>query len=151
MFRGVSKLTLDAKGRMTVPTRYRERLSRGTGGEIVVTIDRDYCLLLYPMPEWEEIESRLIQAPNLNRQARRLQRLMIGHATELEMDAQGRILLPSELRKFAQLDRHAILIGQGNKFELWDEERWNERRDMWLADEESETGSLPADLESLSL
>ena len=69
MFRGVSKLTLDAKGRMTVPTRYRERLSAGTGGEIVVTVDRDYCLLLYPMPAWEEIENRLIQLPNLNRQA----------------------------------------------------------------------------------
>ena len=136
---------------MTIPTRYRERLSAGTGGEIVVTVDRDYCLLLYPMPAWEEIENRLIELPNLNRQTRRLQRLMIGHATELEMDAQGRILLPRELREFAKLDRHAILIGQGNKFELWDEKRWNERRDMWLADEESETGSLHADLDSLSL
>ena len=118
---------------------------------IVATVDRDYCLLLYPLPAWEEIERKLIRLPSLNRQARRLQRLMIGYASELEMDGQGRVLLPRELRDFAQLDRQAILIGQGNKFELWDQERWNERRDVWLTDEESETGSLPADLETLSL
>ena len=151
MFRGASKITLDAKGRFAIPTRHRERLSDGYGGQFVMTVDRDYCLLIYPIHQWEEIEARLIKLPSLNRQARRLQRLMIGYATELEMDAQGRVLIPRELREFAQLDRHAILIGQGNKLELWDEERWNERRDTWLADEESETGSLPADLETLSL
>lgn len=151
MFRGASKITLDAKGRFAIPTRHRERLADGTDGRLVVTVDRDYCLLIYPLAAWEQIEARLIRLPSLNRQARRLQRLMIGYATELDMDAQGRVLLPRELREFAQLERHAILIGQGNKFELWDQERWNEKRDAWLADEESETGSLPADLETLSL
>ena len=151
MFRGANSITLDSKGRIAIPTRYRERLDERANGQLVATVDRDYCLLLYPLPGWEEIERKLIRLPSLNRQVRRLQRLMIGYASELEMDGQGRVLLPRELREFAQLDRHAILIGQGNKFELWDQERWNERRDIWLADEESETGSLPADLETLSL
>lgn len=151
MFRGATSITLDSKGRIAIPTKYRERLIERAEGQIVATVDRDYCLLLYPLPAWEEIERKLVRLPSFDRQARRLQRLMIGYASELEMDGQGRVLLPKELRAFAKLERQAILIGQGNKFELWDQERWDQRRDSWLADEESETGSLPADLETLSL
>ena len=149
MFRGATKVTLDAKGRLAIPTRYRERIAARCDGQLVCTVDRDYCLLLYPLPDWEEIERKLIRLPSLNIQARRLQRLMVGYASELELDGHGRILLPRELRDFAALDRQAILIGQGNKFELWDEERWNEKRDSWLSDDE-ELG-LPSELESLSL
>ncbi|HEY5655332.1 MAG TPA: division/cell wall cluster transcriptional repressor MraZ, partial [Woeseiaceae bacterium] len=129
--------------------RYRERIAARCDGQLVCTVDRDYCLLLYPLPDWEEIERKLIRLPSLNKQARRLQRLMVGYASELELDGHGRILLPRELRDFAALDRQAILIGQGNKFELWDEERWNEKRDSWLSDDD-EVG-LPSELESLSL
>ena len=149
MFRGATKVTLDAKGRLAIPTRYRERIAARCDGQLVCTVDRDYCLLLYPLPDWEEIERKLIRLPSLNKQARRLQRLMVGYASELELDGHGRILLPRELRDFAALDRQAILIGQGNKFELWDEERWNDKRDSWLSDED-ELG-LPSELESLSL
>ena len=149
MFRGATKVTLDAKGRLAIPTRYRERIAARCDGQLVCTVDRDYCLLLYPLPDWEEIERKLIRLPSLNKQARRLQRLMVGYASELELDGHGRILLPRELRDFAALDRQAILIGQGNKFELWDEERWNEKRDSWLSDDD-ELG-LPSELESLSL
>ena len=149
MFRGATKVTLDAKGRLAIPTRYRERIAARCDGQLVCTVDRDYCLLLYPLPDWEEIERKLIRLPSLNKQARRLQRLMVGYASELELDGHGRILLPRELRDFAALDRQAILIGQGNKFELWDEERWNDKRDSWLSDDD-ELG-LPSELESLSL
>lgn len=149
MFRGATKVTLDAKGRLAIPTRYRERIAARCDGQLVCTVDRDYCLLLYPLPDWEEIERKLIRLPSLNKQARRLQRLMVGYASELELDGHGRILLPRELRDFAALERQAILIGQGNKFELWDEERWNEKRDSWLSDDD-ELG-LPSELESLSL
>ncbi|MGH8193153.1 MAG: division/cell wall cluster transcriptional repressor MraZ [Woeseiaceae bacterium] len=149
MFRGATKVTLDAKGRLAIPTRYRERLATRCEGLLVATVDRDYCLLLYPFPDWEEIERKLVRLPSLNKQARRLQRLMVGYATELELDGHGRILLPKELREFAALDRQAILIGQGNKFELWDEERWNQKRDAWLGEEDEV--DLPAELESLSL
>jgi len=150
MFRGANKVTLDAKGRMAMPTRYRDRLADRCDGHLVVTVDRDYCLLVYPLPDWEEIERKLVRLPSLNAQARKLQRLMVGYATELDLDSHGRILLPRELREFAGLDKQAILIGQGNKFELWDEDRWNVKRDQWLqADDESV--DLPAELESLSL
>ena len=150
MFRGANKLTLDIKGRMVMPTRYRERLQERCGGKLVVTVDKDQCLLVYPMPDWEEIERKLMKLPTFNERARRLQRLMVGYATELDLDAQGRVLLPSNLREFASLTRDAMLIGQGLRFELWDEEKWNQRRDEWLASEESAT-DLSADLETLSL
>ncbi|MGB5245142.1 MAG: division/cell wall cluster transcriptional repressor MraZ [Woeseia sp.] len=149
MFRGATKVTLDAKGRLAIPTRYRERLQTRCDGQLVVTVDRDNCLLLYPMPDWEDIERKLMRLPSLNSQSRRLQRLMVGYATEIELDGNGRILLTKELREFAGLGRQAILLGQGNKFELWDEESWNAKRDAWLgADDETD---LPAELESLSL
>ena len=91
MFRGANKLTLDIKGRMVMPTRYRERLQERCGGKLVVTVDKDQCLLVYPMPDWEEIERKLMQLPTFNHRARRLQRLMVGYATELDLDAQGRV------------------------------------------------------------
>ncbi len=151
MFRGVNNISLDAKGRMAMPTRYRQRLADCCEGHLVVTVDRDHCLLLYPLPEWEEIERKLVRLPSLNKQARRLQRLLIGHATECEMDGNGRILLPPPLREFADLDKRAVLIGQGNKFEIWNEESWNTRRDDWLAEDDGDELELPTELESLSL
>ena len=150
MFRGATKLSLDDKGRMVMPTRHRERLRELAEGRVVVTIDRDQCLLIYPQPEWEIIERKLMSLPTLHAQSRRLQRLMVGHATELQLDGHGRLLLSPELREFAALGRQAMLIGQGNRFELWDEARWLERRDFWLKSEES-SGDLSAALESLSL
>ncbi len=150
MFRGASKISLDAKGRLSVPTRYRERIADRCNGQLVVTVDRDYCLLIYPLPDWEEIERKLMRLPSLNHQARKLQRLMVGYATELELDGSGRILLPAELREFAGLAKKAVLIGQGNRFELWDEDSWNEKRDLWLQEHDSDQ-SLTGELESLSL
>ena len=151
MLRGATKVTLDAKGRLAIPVRYREQLMTRAEGHLVATVDRDYCLLIYPLPDWEEIERKLTRLPALNKQSRRLQRLMLGHATELEMDSHGRVLLTRELREFAGLDRQAMLIGQGNKFELWSEERWNVRRDEWLADDKGDEAGLPQELESLTL
>ena len=151
MFRGANKITLDAKGRIAIPTRYRERLSERCESQLIITVDRDYCLLLYPLPDWEDLERPLMRLPSLNRQVRRLQRLMVGYATEVELDGHGRVLLPRELRDYAGLEKQAILIGQGNKFELWDDLRWNEKRDQWLAAEESDEVDLPAELDSLSL
>ena len=135
---------------MVMPTRYREQISELAQGKLVVTVDRDQCLLIYPLPEWEQIERKLMSLPSLNATARRLQRLMVGHATDLPLDGHGRVLLPLELREFAKLGRHGMLIGQGNRFELWDEARWNERRDQWLK-EGGPQGTLTGDLESLSL
>jgi len=148
VFRGATKVSLDAKGRMAIPTRYRERLAARCDGEIVVTVDRDHCLLIYPLPDWEELERKLVRLPSMNKVARNIVRIMVGYATEVDMDSSGRILVSRELRDFADLEKQAMLIGQGNKFELWDEETWNEKRDAWLSDDED--GELPADLESIS-
>ena len=149
MLRGATKVTLDAKGRLAIPTRYRDRLQARCDGHLVATVDKDYCLLLYPLPDWEEIERKLMRLPSLDKRARRLQRLMVGHATEVDIDGHGRILLSRELREFAGLERQAVLLGQGNRFELWDEERWNETRDGWLSD--GDDADLSAQLETLTL
>jgi MraZ protein len=149
MFRGVNNLNLDAKGRMAIPARYRDRLLESCGGRLIFTIDVDRCLLLYPLTEWEQIEKALMSRPNMNPQVRRLQRLIVGHATDVEIDGQGRVLVPPSLREYAALEKHAVLVGQGNKFELWDEDAWARQRDSWL--EEEMAGDPAAALESLSL
>ena len=148
VFRGATKVTLDAKGRMAIPTRYRERLSTRCDGEIIVTVDKDHCLLVYPLPDWEELERKLVRLPSMNKVARRIVRIMVGYATEVEMDGSGRVLVSRELRDFAGLEKNGMLIGQGNKFELWDEATWNEKRDAWLSQDED--GELPPDLESIA-
>ena len=151
VFRGANKVTLDAKGRVAMPARYRDTLVERSEGRLVATVDRsDRCLLIYPLPDWEEIERKLMRLPTLNGQARRLQRLMVGHATDLELDSHGRVLIPPKLREYASLTRQAMLIGQGSRFELWDEQHWNERREAWLAAGE-EAGDLPTELVQLSL
>ena len=136
MFRGVSTLSLDAKGRLAMPARYREQLQACCAAHLVVTIDTDRCLLIYPEPNWREIERKLEKLPSFNPTARKLQRLYIGHAHDVDMDSQGRVQLPPELRQFAQLDKRVALIGQSNKFELWDEDTWVARRDQWLNEED---------------
>lgn len=133
MFRGLSNLTLDAKGRLAIPTRHRDRLSEPGRGVVVVTLNPlDRCLWIYPLPEWELVESKLMELSDFDRQSRRTKQIMRGHATECELDAQGRILLPPGLREFAALTRDVVLLGQGNKFELWDLEHWNRQCDEWL-------------------
>lgn len=149
MFRGATKITLDAKGRLAIPTRYREQLAMRCDGKLVTTVDRDHCVLIYPLPYWEEIERKLVRLPSFLERARTTQRMMLGYATEVDIDGHGRILLSRELRDFAGLDRRAILAGQGNKFELWDEDGWNRIKDDWLSIDDD--GSLPPELESLSL
>jgi MraZ protein len=149
LFRGVSQLTLDSKGRMAMPARYRQVLDEHCQGHLVITVDPDHCLLLYPLPEWVEIEAQINSWPTINPEARKLQRLLVGHATEVDMDASGRLLVPPPLRGFAYLDKNVVLTGQGKKFELWDEATWNSRRDLWLQ-EPIDLSALPKDLGNFS-
>ena len=132
-----------------MPAKYRERLRESCAGQLVVTIDRDRCLLIYPLPVWEEVEQKLVQLSSTNRQARGLKRLLLGHAEECPLDGQGRILIPAPLREFAHLDKQVVLVGQGNKFELWDEPTWYQLREQWLA-ETGQDSDLPAAVEALS-
>ena len=149
MFRGINAINMDGKGRLTVPTRYRDALGAGA---LVVTIDtEETCLLLYPAVQWQVIENNLQKLPSFNAAARRIQRLLIGHATDVALDGQGRLLLPPELREYAQVDKRVVMIGQGNKFELWDETLWQTRREQWLADEASGADGLPDEMKTFSL
>ena len=150
MFRGINAVNLDSKGRLAIPTRYREQLLQDTNSGLIVTIDTEAkCLLMYPMVEWEVIEAKIQALPSFNKAARRIQRLLIGHATEVEMDANGRILLPPLLRDYAELDKQTMLVGQGKKFELWSDRNWHLGREAWLAEEQVE--ELPDELQSISL
>ena len=145
MLRGLSALALDSKGRVAIPARYREQLREACGGRLVVTVDLDRCLLIYPQPEWLDVEQRLVNLSSTKREARQLKRLLVGYAEECDMDGQGRILVSQPLRAFAGLDKRLVLVGQGNKFELWDEDRWNALSEELLADVSN--GGLPVDLD----
>ncbi len=136
MFRGINNATLDGKGRMALPTRNRDAVQLAADGKVVVTIDmRESCLLLYPLPEWEVVQRKLESLSNINQQARLLQRLLIGHATDLELDSNGRVLLPAMLRDYADLEKKLVLVGQGNKIEIWSAEHWAERMQNWLTED----------------
>jgi MraZ protein len=151
MFRGINPINLDAKGRMAIPSRYREQLSVHCAGQMVVTIDTESrCLLAYPLHEWEEIQEQIEALPSYDKAARRIQRLLLGHATDVEMDSNGRLLLSTPLREYAQLEKKLVLLGQGKKFEIWSETLWNKTRDEYLQEDDSQD-QLPADLKTLSL
>jgi MraZ protein len=150
MLRGPTKITLDAKGRLSIPTKHRDRLAARCEGHLVCTVDQRRCLLIYPLPDWEETERKLIRLPGLNTTAQKLRGLLLGYATDLEMDSHGRLLIPKEHREFAGLERQSILFGQGNKFELWDEGRWGEQLTQWLDAGADDGIALPAELENLS-
>ena len=125
MFRGANAINLDTKGRLAIPTRYRQSLLDDCNGQLVCTVDNQQsCLLLYPLPEWEEIELKLIKLSSMIPAERRMQRLLLGHAAEGEMDKSGRILIPTPLRHHAKLSKEVMLVGQLNKFEIWDAETW---------------------------
>lgn len=139
-----------------MPAKYRERLVESCNGNLVMTIDptnstQEPCLLLYPLPEWDKIQAKIQSLSSFDRASRRVQRLLIGHAEDVQMDKNGRILIPMELRAYSGIDKKTILIGQGKKFELWDEEKWSACRESWLDDAAINEGELPSDLTSLSL
>lgn len=148
MFRGVAQLNLDGKGRLAVPARYREALAARCNGQLVITADADRCLLIYPLPDWEPIEQKLMALSSFNAQIRELQRRLVGYAEDVRMDTAGRILVPPALRQFAQLDKSVVLVGQGNKFELWNKESWEQQMERAGG---FGSGTLPPELEGFSL
>ncbi len=148
MFRGVSTVSLDSKGRVVVPSRHRDVLLAVASGRVIVTADPSECLLLYPLPEWEPIEKKLSGLSDFNPQTRSIKQLMIGYAQEIEMDGAGRILLPPMLRKFAGLDKNVVLAGQVSRVELWNEDKWEARIAQALSFGEN---GLPPELEGFTL
>ncbi|MGZ8163441.1 MAG: division/cell wall cluster transcriptional repressor MraZ [Methylobacter sp.] len=139
MFRGRRLVNLDDKGRLAIPTRYRDELQECCEGQMIVTVTvnercvgENGCLWLYPLPEWEKLEHTISKLPTLNKMAGKLRRFVIGNASECEMDGQGRLLLPEKLRVFAKLEKKVELVGQLNKFEIWNEEAWAAKENNWL-------------------
>ncbi|AFV00682.2 division/cell wall cluster transcriptional repressor MraZ [Simiduia agarivorans] len=147
MFLGSHSISMDAKGRLAIPARIRESLVELCAGKLVVTAHtEERCLLVYPEPQWLEILPKIEALPSFNKIARRTQRLLIGYATPLEVDGNGRVLLPPTLREYAQLDKKLMLVGQGKKLELWSEASWLQWLDADAGDDE-----MPVEMQSLSL
>ena len=152
MFRGATLVNLDGKGRLAVPTRYREKLVEAASGQMVCTIDIHHpCLLLYPLPEWEIIEHKLSRLSSMNPAERRVQRLLLGHASECQMDSAGRLLLAPVLRQHAGLTKEVMLVGQFNKFELWDETTWHQQVTEDIDAEQRSADALSERLQEVSL
>ncbi len=148
MFRGVTQLSLDAKGRLAVPARYRGELMSRCEGRIIVTVDPSKCLLVYPQPAWEPIEEKLNSLSSFDPRTRGLQRLLVGNASDVEMDGAGRILISAPLRQFAGLTKEVVLVGQGSKLEIWNEEQWNLQVEEALVIKD---GDIPPELDGFTL
>lgn len=148
MFRGATSLNLDAKGRLAVPSRHRDALLAQCAGRLVLTAHPHRCLLLYPQPAWEPIQSKIMSLSSFDPQSSRMQRLLVGYAEDVDLDGSGRMLVSSVLREFAGLEKQAMLVGQGSHFEVWSMESWRQQLERVMADEDM---TLPAELEGFSL
>lgn len=148
MFQGAVQLNLDSKGRLAIPAKHRDALLADCSGNLVLTADMDGCLLVYPLQEWQPIRDKLLKLSALNPKIRALQRLLVGNAEDVLMDSAGRVLISPNLRNYAVLDKRVMLVGQGNKFELWDEAKWQAQQDTSLT---FMSGELPSELEGFSL
>ena len=135
MFFGETAINLDAKGRLAVPTRYRDALEKQCGSRMVLTYSAfdSGSLWLQPEQTWERVRDDVMALPSFNPNHRSLQRRLVGSATVVEPDGSGRILLPPSLRQVAGLDKHVVMLGMGNRFEIWNENTLNAKR----AEEES--------------
>ena len=125
IFRGRFEYTIDPKGRVNIPSRFREQLSE-TGHESVVITNYSGCIYAYPSAEWERIEEKLAsRVSSVNRKKNAFVRFFVGGAVETVPDKQGRILIPPSLRAYAGLERDIVMIGMPNRFEIWDRGRWD--------------------------
>ena len=140
MFKGIHSINLDGKGRLTIPTKYRNTIMDQSNGSMVVTMDtEEKCLLLYPSNTWYSIEKKINDLPSFSKNHRRIQRILVGHAEDLDIDSAGRILLSKPLRLATEMTKKITLIGQGQKFEIWSEEIWNSKVNNWRAEETDES------------
>jgi MraZ protein len=142
---------MDAKGRLAMPAKHRERLMAACNGQLVATIDtQSRCLAIYPLPAWEDLEEAIQGLPSMDPAVRRFKRLVIGYASDIELDKNGRMLLPPALREYAELEKKLVLVGQTNKLELWSEELWRQEEAKLLEDAEADL-VLPEQMMSLPL
>jgi MraZ protein len=147
MFQGATSLSLDAKGRLAVPTKHRDGLQASANGKLVLTAHPHRCLLLYPAESWEPIRARIMTFSSFDQQASTWKRVLVGFAEDLEMDAAGRLLISPVLRKFAELDKQVMFVGQGSHFELWSQESWDRQLERLV----SAPDKLPPGMENFAL
>ena len=148
MFRGATSLNLDVKGRLAVPAKHRDALLSQCAGHLVLTAHPHRCLLLYPQPAWEPIQAKMMALSSFDKRSSGLQRLLVGHAEDVELDSAGRFLISPTLREFAHLEKQVMLVGQGTRFELWNMDAWLAQQNAVMAGDEME---LPPALEDFSL
>lgn len=148
MFRGATSLTLDVKGRLAVPAKHRDALQTQCAGRLVLTVHPHRCLLLYPQPAWEPIQAKMMALSSFDKQSSTLQRLLVGHAEDIDMDSAGRLLVSPVLREFAGLEKQAMLVGQGSHFEIWNMDAWRAQLDRVMSGDDM---LLPSELEGFSL
>ena len=130
--RGIVDVSLDERGRMAIPGRYRQAFADGDSARAVVTIDRhERCLLVYPAAEWAVVQGGLEALLNGSKRVRKVQRMLIGFAFDIEIDRQGRLLIPPKLREYSGIERKAVLLGQLNKLELWSTDGWQQNMEGW--------------------
>ena len=142
---------MDIKGRVALPKNQRDRLEKDGIRDLVVTVDPDGCLAIYPAPLWDEIEAKVMALPATSKYVKVLQRLYVGYATDIELDTAGRMLVPTELRSRTNIDRKVVLIGQGKKLELWDERTWEEDSAKWEAIvAEADPAGMPPGIEDIA-
>lgn len=130
MFQGASALSLDAKGRMSIPARHREALQQQAEGRVTLTKHPDGCLLLFPRPEWENFRTRIAALPM---DAHWWKRIFLGNAADVDMDGAGRVLIAPELRSAAMLDKEVMLLGMGSHFEVWDAATYTAKEQQAMA------------------
>lgn len=141
MFMSEYNHTVDTKGRLIVPSKFREQL----GDEFVVTKGMDGCLFVYANEDWIAFEQKLTSLPLINKEARKFARFFLAGAAQVEVDKQGRILLPANLREFAGLEKDVVLVGVGSRIEIWSRENWENM------DADSDMDDIAATMESLGL
>jgi MraZ protein len=132
VFQGASSLSLDAKGRLSVPTRHRDVLNVTSAGQLTITKHPDGCLMVFPRPEWERFRERIAAFPMSARWAKRI---FLGNAMDAELDATGRVLISPELRETAGITKDTVLLGMGNHFELWDKATYEAQESKAMLEE----------------
>jgi MraZ protein len=128
MFRGSFEHSVDSKGRVSVPSRFREIISERYEGKLVLTMDFDKCIMVYPLEEWERVEEKIKSLPQSQKEVKDYTRFVFSNAAECELDKQGRILIPPPLREGARINKSVMVVGILNTMEIWDKAAWETRK-----------------------
>lgn len=146
MFRGRFEYTIDEKGRISLPSKFREALSANFDERLIIT-SFDNCLWAYPMPEWQAIEEKIAALPQFRSEVKALQRVFVSGAADCPLDKQGRIVIPPTLRDYAELKKEVVFVGMTKRIEIWSKEKW----DQVFMDSQQKIESSTDDLADLGL